>query len=866
MTDMTAGIGIKVLGDVQGNANYSITLDGVQEHPNPSNGALANFQNLTDDVHTLLISTVIPAVGGNHPVFFFDKAVIHFSTSSRSPLNLATLNDTFFQGSWGLKNMNNATFHQSQTKGDVVKLTFTGASFFLNGLTSPTSGTYSVTVDNDTSTLSGKSTFTNPDTLLFYVTGLDPTVSHKVKITNEEDHDLLLRLDGFQAFEPSAQQTSSPLESGAAIAKGTTAALVLAGVLGFLIISGLLYFFLVIRPQRRRELLARMVRRKKKEKEAGPLGVLNIAPTIFPDETEIGSREGTIGHHKKHSSEKSGFARWKREVEGGFENILGITFRHSRSTGKKSRKSGTTGGLSSAKSSVFTLSSLFTLSSSRRSHRKGKKKAKSKQASESSCQSTDIAVDIALRPDSPDSLKEKDAELTRLSPESHVYESDMHTLSYMNTPSVRPASASGPPILSHSRSGTDITSRATRQPVPRSSSRGHSLHNSESSGQQGSVGFLLNYDDPKTDSQEDVGDSVASMPPPFNPGHLSALAPQERGSARYSSDDATSYYLGSAATRLAIRSLRPRTAQSPDIQSLERIEQKARTSDKTHEPDDAQTTRGPPSPPNSDTSFLHVGTPLIRPIDIPPAEFPQIVPPAGIPELPHKVFLDISPSSTFRVDFPSNSSRASSHSVLPVMTTPPEGISEQNTGAPRLTTPSDQILSGNERNSFLDFGTSHSMPHQHQSPPSENLTQKQGNEGSRWSPTSQTANLSRSGSSNVSARVAFPTSGPTSYFPYPVSLTPSPYHPEGHLPAPPSQSRSTVLHDGAQQVDRRLAQLRLSAFGPPTDLDSVPTSVTSEKRLRHSGSTSDFGGGANSSQLLPHPPLPHKQSNASIPP
>lgn len=704
-----------------------------------------------------------------------------------------------------------------------------------------------------------------------------------------------IELDGFQAFVPelarsvchfallliifdlddivSTQQTSGAVvQSGAAISKGTTAALVLAGILGFLIISGLLYFFFVIRPQRRRDKLAHLERRKKKEKEAGPLGVLNIAPTVFPDDMEIGSQEGTTGHHKKHSSEKSGFVRWRREVEGGFENLLGITFRHSGSTGKKPRRSGASGGLSSAKSSVFTLSSLFTLSSSRRSHGKGKKKAKSKQASESSGQSANIALEIPVRPDSPDSFKkEKDAELSRVSPDSHVYESDMHTLSYMNTP--RRVSALSPPLISHSRSGTDITSHSTRQPIPRSSSRGHSP---ESTGRRDSVGFLLNYDNPKTGSPEDVGDSVASMSPPLNPGHLSVLAPRERGSARYSSDDATSYYLGSAATRLAIRSLRPRTTQSPDIQSLERIERRARTSDGRHEPDDfaIQPTRGPPSPRKSDTSFLHVATPAIRPIDITPDEIPRIeIPPAGTSELPHDMVLDISPSSPFRIDFPGNSS--SSHLERPVITAPSEGNSEENTGtlysAFRLTPPSNPPLSsGDGRNSFLDFGTPLNMSNQNQSTqsPSETRTQKQGSERSRSNSTSQMANFSPSGSSNVSAPATSSTSGPTptSYFPYPVSLTPSPHHPEGHIPARPVRSSSRALDKEARQEDRRLAQLRLSAFGPPTDLDSVPMSVTSEKRPRHSGSTSDFGGGAISSQLLPHPPLPHKHSDASLPP
>ena len=81
MMDVSVGTGIRVLGTVQGNANYEITLDGTTRRPHDSE-ALAAFQNLADEVHNLLITALIPA-GGNQSTFFFHSAVIYFDTSSR---------------------------------------------------------------------------------------------------------------------------------------------------------------------------------------------------------------------------------------------------------------------------------------------------------------------------------------------------------------------------------------------------------------------------------------------------------------------------------------------------------------------------------------------------------------------------------------------------------------------------------------------------------------------------------------------------------------------------------------------------------------------------------------------------------------
>ena len=80
-----------------------------------------------------------------------------------------------------------------------------GISFLLNGAISPTSGRYTVILDNVATTLSAKSSFQKQDSLLFYASSLDPNVTHTVKVINEDGGDLSLEVDGFSVF--SAEST-----------------------------------------------------------------------------------------------------------------------------------------------------------------------------------------------------------------------------------------------------------------------------------------------------------------------------------------------------------------------------------------------------------------------------------------------------------------------------------------------------------------------------------------------------------------------------------------------------------------------------------------------------------------------------------
>ncbi|KAF5385911.1 hypothetical protein D9615_002628 [Tricholomella constricta] len=874
------GTGIQLLGYTTNQAGYEITLDGISQAPrgvDEEAGILVAFHDLANSAHNISLSTRIPAdeTPGTSKVFFDSAQIISTvnAPSSNIAFDLQPVNDRniSFLGQWSFHNRFNESYHHSVIKGDVAQVTFSGASFFLNGVTSPGAGTYSVVLDNVKSTLSGRSSFSNPNSLLFFATGLDPFKPHDVQVINEDGGELSLKVGGFKAYaveSSTALPSSSPLPS-ITHPKGTIAALVLAGILGFIVISGSLFFFFVVRPRRRRARQARMERRRIKEQEAGNLGVLNIAPPDFGDDLELQSAEAFSGHQAQRSNGKSGFARWKKEVEGGFGTLqgLGISFRHSGSAGRGA----------SAKSSIFTLSSRL---SSKRSHGKGKRKAKPKQVSESSW-SASFALELPVRPESSaDSFKDKDVGPSRLSPEGQPpLTSELTSLEYMNTPPP-PAAKLSPPSYSIASSNGHSNPNAVSpsRSIPRSVSQS-TLSSSADHSRQRSAGLLSSHRKLKSDSPEEnkthIYEPFRSPAQPLSaPDLLSPLAPRDRGSAQYSSDDATSV-LGSAAARLAIRGLSPRTSEYPEPLSSgyrrDRKPRKETAPNRTNDPPDVLASAESGSTPlNAELSFLDVTSLMNRPITIPAPEPKD----KGSPQVPDSAFLDVRPASPFMVDFTGSSSRknrSSGHTGSIAGRKSDERSSETKQplrnvrSAFHSTPPNNPPTSeahGHARNqstSFLDFSSSSDGSYRTQSiAPSEYSAQSRHRQPqSRWSNTlTQSTNLTQSNSSGVSVPVSSPALGPAPYFPYPTSLPPSPHHPEGHISSPSRQSILPQIEP--RPTDRYPARaLRLSAFGSPTD--SVPMSVT-ESKLRHSTSTGESQSAPNSSQLPPHPPLPETTS------
>lgn len=72
----------------------------------------------------------------------------------------------------------------------------------MSGKTSPQAGNFTVTLDNVTTTLSGRSSFTDLGALLFFSTDLDPQIVHAIEVRNADGGELSLSVGGFQTFVP----------------------------------------------------------------------------------------------------------------------------------------------------------------------------------------------------------------------------------------------------------------------------------------------------------------------------------------------------------------------------------------------------------------------------------------------------------------------------------------------------------------------------------------------------------------------------------------------------------------------------------------------------------------------------------------
>ncbi|KAK0462598.1 uncharacterized protein EV420DRAFT_1735277 [Desarmillaria tabescens] len=315
------GTGIQLYGNVT-NASYVLTLDETTidiSSLERSDTMLASISGLSSISHNITLTAQITTPETTGSMLVFDKAVITATSptnvSSNLNFTLQTITDSRinFNGEWSFNNGLGQAFRESNKAGDTARVSFFGTSFLVLGTTSPAAGNYSVTVDNIQTFLSAKSSFTQDSSLLYYATGLDPDLVHDFEISNEDGSSLKL---------PTPNPTASATPAGESIASGyppgTIAALALAGVLAFILLTGLFFFLFVYRPRRRRSLQHQRQQKDeqwKKESEAG--GVLDIAP--LP---------------KTHSRERrrdSDWSRWKRDIEGTDGLGIDIVFRHSDS-------------------------------------------------------------------------------------------------------------------------------------------------------------------------------------------------------------------------------------------------------------------------------------------------------------------------------------------------------------------------------------------------------------------------------------------------------------------------------------------------------------------------------------------------------
>lgn len=876
---------MQIFGKVN-QANYSIALDGTQTSPHSTaadlaNNILADFQDLADTNHTIVLTTSMPAVSIDQlqPAFFFDKVLIT-SHDLNANVTQQALNDSniAYSGQWTFLNVSGSPFHHSNTSGDHAQAQFQGISLLLNGTTSPTSSRYTIILDHVATTLSAKSSFLNRESLLFYASSLDPNVTHTLEVVNEDGGDLSLNFGGFSVFSAAGSaisatpSTSMSLTTYAPSRKGTIAALVLGGLLFFIILSGLLFVVFVFKPRRRRRRRLGLGQNRKTA-EAGI--VINIGPEQGPD-AEVESRRTEISPPQR-ISERSGFARWKREVEGGLGTLIGISFRHSDSSrGRAANRRTRDNDILSLKPSLFTSSSK---ASSKKSKGKGKKKSKRRHVSEGSW-SPSVAIELPVRPLSADSGQDKDIDPSQDIPEGPPsVVSTLTSLSYISSP--RNTHPAPPPSYSASNSNRNSHSTSGPHSVPHSIS--HSSASATHHSRMESQGFLEGHGGPNPGSSNDEPPHgryvlLSQVPDTHNPP---SRAPSEdhHDSPKNSPDDTASFL--AAFTQLALRGLSPRTSEF-------------------------QPNPGEPQPAGTPLNVDHhvKARPLPQPPESPAEQFGNYrvrdslmdgLPPESSEEMSGETaprsfddsYLNVVSSSPFRVDFPPPRSFRQNRDSGPAVSFvrfDEESKEELTTSGGeqgstkqavedardpmtkrrslfRLTPPSggpSKIPSSRQLRadsmSFLDFSSSSGS-----STRTPSLKASDEQEGtrqwgqlphrlqSRWSNTA--TELSRHGS------VGPPRSVFSGNFPYPVSLPTSAHHPEGHV----RPERISISTQRVSQLRRESTDgpppTRVHPFLPISPADSVPISL-SEIQFRRSSTESHSTG----SPIPPHPPLPGRES------
>ncbi|TRM69372.1 hypothetical protein BD626DRAFT_473852 [Schizophyllum amplum] len=342
------GTGIQLVGNAT-QASYTIALDGdnipsASRRADFANDVLVTLDNLQDTEHTLTLTADIPSADPDGSFVVFRRALITSPSSipraSTSDNMTVAESDIAFSGRWSFTGATDdvPASHQTTTLGDAVQVEFNGTAVFIRGRTSTNASRYNVTLDGRTAQLSARSSFTKQDTLLFYATGLDPNVTHTVDIVNDQDGALLaVNSDGFSIVSVSSPPPSaSPTPVGSAgtksFSQGAVAACALGGLLAFLLLAGILFFLFVYRPKQRRR------RREKKrqhtfepaEKSPDHGPVLDIGPD--PEADLQSTPADDVGRRASTRTNRTGFERWKDEVENKIAMSLGsLVFRHSHS-------------------------------------------------------------------------------------------------------------------------------------------------------------------------------------------------------------------------------------------------------------------------------------------------------------------------------------------------------------------------------------------------------------------------------------------------------------------------------------------------------------------------------------------------------
>ncbi|KAJ3855241.1 hypothetical protein EV368DRAFT_62627 [Lentinula lateritia] len=777
------GTGIQLAGYTT-DASYTILLDGFPRDANSTKTLLASIQDLDNVDHDISLTTIISDTTQNQTSSFlvFDKATIlappaSDNTTVNTLFTPQSLNNSgiSFIGEWNFQNTSGSGLspvYISSNPDDSASVKFN---------VSPQGGNYTVKLDNVTSQFSANASFIQNDTLLFFTSALNTNVAHDVQISNNGGT-LILPFNGFVVFSsgdsnipstgttPGAASPGGNLSSGS-IPKGTIAALVLAGILAFLLISGLLFFFFVWRPMKIRHRQALRERYMLERDTSGRDAVLNIgqhAPSYVFNDSPTGSRR-TRGSQR--SSGRSGFLRWKREMEstdgGNVLGALGLVFRHSYSPKDKAPSHLDDDNLYEDGSESHKSSNLSFISPTHSPGRKGKSRwtGKSKQDVPS------FTIDLP-----PLNLSQEHFEIPALLPlpTAHTPLSDFTSLTYMSTPDTRnfrELSFNAP--FSHLSNTSHPQPPVASPDYGKADSNGAQLirdgfHRSNESESQ--VDFrsslVSTYQEP--DIQVHVQEfEVQSTNATFSTRRSVSRAAaslyareMDRGSVR-TNDDGLSM-LGPATARAAIRSLSPRTSELA-FTSLS-LDQPVPSA--SHPKDEA---RFPRERLVSDETLQ-----------------PQSQDPSADVDLARhdrrKTIESVSRKSRLN-----QSAELADDSLLV-----PPGRLEVPRAAFRLT-PQRPVTSpisaadSKVATSFLDLSGSNSQSNSDSSQKEPSLASQGQGLKSRWSATTATDlgshNLRQESSDSQNSGGS--TSSPSSNFPFPVSLPASPHHPEGFKPSPP---------------------------------------------------------------------------------
>ncbi|KAI0775816.1 hypothetical protein BD413DRAFT_470817 [Trametes elegans] len=155
-------------------------------------GATRVSGNVTDGAMLAFDRALVQAAAGKQRSYPFRSGIpTSSSNSSATAMTVPVPDDEIaYRGQWnyepnllpGLA----ASFHTSTNIGDRATLAFNGSAVGLTGLTTPASGAYNVSLDNEGPvTFSARASFTaSAPTLLFFRTGLDPSTMHFIEVVN----------------------------------------------------------------------------------------------------------------------------------------------------------------------------------------------------------------------------------------------------------------------------------------------------------------------------------------------------------------------------------------------------------------------------------------------------------------------------------------------------------------------------------------------------------------------------------------------------------------------------------------------------------------------------------------------------------